>query len=1500
MSLQFDAEYYLAQYADVAAAVNAGAFANAQAHWEQYGAAEGRNPNAIFNTAEYLAANPDVAASGMNPLDHFLQYGAAEGRAPNAAYQPIAAGFDSDAYLTANPDVAAAVQSGAFASAYEHWVEYGQFEDTREATYNGGTPVTGITDPAAGETTDLAKGVESVTGTAGDDTFNGVVSALSSSRTLDAGDSIDGGEGSDTLNVDLQTSFAGFSGDGGMTGVETVNLSNEGSIGRNFDASGVEGVEQYTLNGNINLVDVADATAAVAIADRTDDLTVDYADKATDGSADALDLSVSNVGTVDDADTTKIERQDVAVNADGIESLNLTTDGDNVLDLSGVNAKAITASGTGTLDTSVAAATKTFDASANEGAVKVDLGNAAAVTAVQTGAGDDTITAATGDLATNAVIDGGDGANTLALSATGTVQYQMSNVQTLALGDLNGGTLTFSARDTSGLETVAAGSNFDGNVTLAGLGTQDMAFDLSGDNSKLGGTITADNAGVSVVTVSASDSADADSYDTHASTLKLTQTSAVDLSVGEYANYTGNITAQKAQSLEVAVAGEINNTIDAGSATGAVFNVTNSADNVSSDVTLNAQKLVDLNVTAASGLDMSLSALGALESLTVDTDGAFKIGDLGAINVVNLSGTGSANLGALGATTQNDYGITVNAEGLNDGLTIGENPIVVAGIAAMAVSAPEAINTRGTDITVNAADVQGNVSLGNIDAANGAATAGNVNLDLANVAGSVTLNDVTGNDVAIDVTNVLGTVSYGTISVADSVTLNGAELSDNSASIDASGEDVTATLNGGIQADSYTLNLNSTSLKNVDLNGDLGIQGTSGSDSLTLNFLDGNIDATGSGDGAAESYTGDYNVSGVEDLTVHFNDAADTLTLSAGSSLAGVDTLTVEHGTLDISKVTDFTGTEVDIASGIKMTASQFASLQTLNFGSATSRVDISVNSAEEAQQVQQALADLTVANPTSGAGNSLTIGLQIAQSVANDDAVKDLTTALQNKAEVDTVDVNDDGDTSGNGGFDTLTVAQAVAREKANALDESYVLQDTAGTIESAYQDHLGLVASASKIIANMADDGDTFTADSSSEVTEKLTLNGGDGQDTLQATLDQTVASPTYAPTLNGVENISLTSNTAGAGLMMTNATGVETITNNGSTSDLSVIDLDVTAPVKLVATGVNSDATPLTEAGTVTSANNFVVRYSDQVTDSTQDVTLENSNLNLLSVTALNEDSSGATVTQSAGITELAIHSLGDGANSIRTFNEGDEGLSVSLSKITIDGGQNLTIVDLPSGITVDGSGATGDLYLVDNGSEGTTFFGGEGADTLFGGAGNDTIDGGAGNDIIIGGAGDDIIDLTADGSGSDTLNYALGSDGDDTILGFRAGSAGGDTASVDTGEEDIISITGATDLDDLATNQITNIIFANNGGYEGTAIDGKTVDATINFVNGGSITFADFLDSGAELSSLSSTGTFANDSGTDSDTTADTEGEVITLTGITGDELNTAFGGSFQIA
>lgn len=71
----FDADWYRAQYADVAESNM-----NPAEHFIKFGAMEGRNPSPLFNTEFYLEKHPDVAASGQHPLLHYLRDGFKEQR----------------------------------------------------------------------------------------------------------------------------------------------------------------------------------------------------------------------------------------------------------------------------------------------------------------------------------------------------------------------------------------------------------------------------------------------------------------------------------------------------------------------------------------------------------------------------------------------------------------------------------------------------------------------------------------------------------------------------------------------------------------------------------------------------------------------------------------------------------------------------------------------------------------------------------------------------------------------------------------------------------------------------------------------------------------------------------------------------------------------------------------------------------------------------------------------------------------------------------------------------------------------------------------------------------------------------------------------------------------------------------------------------------------------------------------------------------------------------
>jgi FMN phosphatase YigB (HAD superfamily) len=73
----FDEPYYLRINPDVAASG-----ADPILHYLDHGAAERRDPSARFSSEFYLANYNDVGGTGVNPLLHFLEHGQAEGRQP--------------------------------------------------------------------------------------------------------------------------------------------------------------------------------------------------------------------------------------------------------------------------------------------------------------------------------------------------------------------------------------------------------------------------------------------------------------------------------------------------------------------------------------------------------------------------------------------------------------------------------------------------------------------------------------------------------------------------------------------------------------------------------------------------------------------------------------------------------------------------------------------------------------------------------------------------------------------------------------------------------------------------------------------------------------------------------------------------------------------------------------------------------------------------------------------------------------------------------------------------------------------------------------------------------------------------------------------------------------------------------------------------------------------------------------------------------------------------
>jgi len=390
----------------------------------------------------------DGDAEGVAFYTDLLTSGAAS--ASDIAARIFDGATGDDATILANKVAVADLFTAAAGSSYDDAEAARTFMSTvdadtvpADADVAGAVAEQGSTGGVDGQTFTLTTGTDTITGSADDDAISGAIATLSSEATFGVKDVIDGGDGNDTLTASMSTNFAGFT-DGSIKNVETINLSNGTAVGRTFDASGVSGVETYNVDGNITLTDVADlANLTFANVKGTADLSATYVSKTVEGTSDTVSLGLTNIGTADDSTTTANENDASGVTLAGVETVNLTASGTNVVDVTNVAAaKAMTASGSGSLKIDgVGANLKSFDGSAMTGKVTIDTSaTMTSGTAIKTGSGDDKVILTAGELLANATVDMGTGADKLLINGgSGTTQYTMSGVETLELSSLGGG-----------------------------------------------------------------------------------------------------------------------------------------------------------------------------------------------------------------------------------------------------------------------------------------------------------------------------------------------------------------------------------------------------------------------------------------------------------------------------------------------------------------------------------------------------------------------------------------------------------------------------------------------------------------------------------------------------------------------------------------------------------------------------------------------------------------------------------------------------------------------------------------------------------------------------------------------------------------------------------------------------------------------------------------------------------------------------------------------------
>ena len=236
-------------------------------HYSQYGYAEGLAPNAYFNAAEYtLAKATQLFNAGLyltiedaqadyeakwpgDDYQHYLQYGSAEGINPSNAFDESSYLDSKLAALQADPDTSVewadktaddvqAAFTAAGLTVLGHYIAYGQDEGIAVTPVPADEQVDVDTSlGVVGETFILTTGLDNVVGTADDDTIVGL-SDGSDNTTLTLGDVINGGAGTDTLNINTDDDYELNLAVADISNVEQLYVKN---LYDNFDELNVAG-----------------------------------------------------------------------------------------------------------------------------------------------------------------------------------------------------------------------------------------------------------------------------------------------------------------------------------------------------------------------------------------------------------------------------------------------------------------------------------------------------------------------------------------------------------------------------------------------------------------------------------------------------------------------------------------------------------------------------------------------------------------------------------------------------------------------------------------------------------------------------------------------------------------------------------------------------------------------------------------------------------------------------------------------------------------------------------------------------------------------------------------------------------------------------------------------------------------------------------------------------------------------------------------------------------
>ena len=265
--------------------------------------------------------------------------------------------------------------------------------------------------------------MDSSTGGAGADSFAATAATVAGATvtTLNAGDNLKGGEGTDTLTLSNTSATSAFG--AGVTTSSIENLSVNAVTATDVDASLMSGITDVFNNGSLSAVTVTGLGAIpnVHLTGTSADTTVQYASAATTvGTADEMTVALNGAGTAAGIGLT-------SVNAQGIEKFNVVASGAD----SGTATRSVSLVSTSLKDVAItgsAASNLTVNlVGATTDAAGSVTGSDAANTVVLTADAADTINVSLGGgndiLSIGAIskthtLDGGDGIDTLVAGAS--------------------------------------------------------------------------------------------------------------------------------------------------------------------------------------------------------------------------------------------------------------------------------------------------------------------------------------------------------------------------------------------------------------------------------------------------------------------------------------------------------------------------------------------------------------------------------------------------------------------------------------------------------------------------------------------------------------------------------------------------------------------------------------------------------------------------------------------------------------------------------------------------------------------------------------------------------------------------------------------------------------------------------------------------------------------------------------------------------------------------